>query len=67
MKRTPKPGKRKKRVWFSPTITLEWRPGEDFEFPAGLKEELDDIEKFDARWRSRLWMCMRDTPLLTGI
>jgi hypothetical protein len=51
MKRTAKSGKAKRRTWFSAKVILEWRPGGESEFPAGLKEELDDIENFDARWK----------------
>jgi len=32
-------------------LTLEWRPGDVNEFPFGLKEELDDIERNDIRWK----------------
>jgi len=42
----------KKPLVVSAKMILEWRPGSSDEFPPGLKEELDDIEKFDARWKT---------------
>jgi len=42
----------KKPLAFSSKLILEWRPGSFDEFPFGLKEELEDMEKYDGRWNA---------------
>ena len=41
-----------KNFKFSSKLLLEWRPGSFEEFPDGVKDELDDIIMFDARWKA---------------